>query len=162
MSLLLSSDFSFSPGGCYTSGKEAAKRAATTVDRGPWDTVPDTERPYPEDSTAIAIRQMLKHKSIVASINPHSPPKEVEAGIQAALSNMIRKDPVAAPPSGTAAALRYIRDRINVPRDMPLHAARLMRQALEETAALDGETDGEALPIRHRRDQNPVPFRKTT
>jgi glutathione S-transferase len=54
--------------------------------------------------------------------------------------------------------LRYWRDRISVPRDMPLHAARQLRAALERTAALDGPEQGPALPVRDRRDQNPAPF----
>jgi glutathione S-transferase len=57
--------------------------------------------------------------------------------------------------------LRYLRDRISVPRDMPLHAARRLRQALEHTATLDPETpdgQGPSIPRRHRRDQDPHPF----
>jgi glutathione S-transferase len=57
-----------------------------------------------------------------------------------------------------AAGLRYWRDRISVPRDMSLHAARLMRAALERTAALAGDEQGPELPRQHRRDQNPQPF----
>ena len=70
------------------------------------------------------------------------------------------------PPPGSAPGLRYLRDRISVPRDMPLHAARRLRQALEATARLDPQgsaTDGIAsqgppIPTSHRRDQDPRPF----
>ena len=62
------------------------------------------------------------------------------------------------PPRGSERSLRSLRDRISVPRDMGVHAARLLRQALEETAALAGEAQGPAIPMRHRRDQDPAPF----
>lgn len=64
--------------------------------------------------------------------------------------------------------LRYLRDRICVPRDMPLHAARRLRQALEATAqrdparpdpSLGDAACGEiAIPVQHRRDQDPRAF----
>ena len=62
------------------------------------------------------------------------------------------------PPSGSDVALRYLRDRINVPRDMSIYAAKRLRTALEQTAALDGDRQGEPIPVRHRYDQNPANF----
>ena len=47
---------------------------------------------------------------------------------------------------------------ISVPRDMPLPAARLLRQALEATAQLDGPEQAKPLPVRDRFDQDPRPF----
>jgi glutathione S-transferase len=41
---------------------------------------------------------------------------------------------------------------------MSLHAARVLRRALEACAAEVGEEQGPALPVQHRRDQNPEPF----
>jgi len=54
--------------------------------------------------------------------------------------------------------LRYIRDRVNVPRDMSLWAARRLRGALEETAKACGDAQGTPIPTRHRRDQDPRAF----
>lgn len=62
--------------------------------------------------------------------------------------------------AGADAALRYVRDRVNVPRDMSLHAARRLRTALEETAALAGSASGPPIPSEHRRDQDPTTFRR--
>ena len=80
--------------------------------------------------------------------------------ISPTLTNLINSDCLAAP-AGSAGGLRHLRDRISVPRDMPLHAGRLLRQALERTAGLDPlnpACQGEPIPDRHRRDQNPQPF----
>jgi len=41
---------------------------------------------------------------------------------------------------------------------MPLPAARLLRQALEATAQLDGPEQAKPLPVRDRFDQDPRPF----
>ncbi len=41
---------------------------------------------------------------------------------------------------------------------MPLPAARLLRQALEATAQLDGPGQPKPLPVRDRFDQDPRPF----
>ncbi|MFN9646814.1 MAG: hypothetical protein ACK55C_01290, partial [bacterium] len=65
------------------------------------------------------------------------------------------------PPAGSAAGLRHLRDRISVPRDMPLHAARRLRQALETTALMDPtdpQGQGGPIPLHHRRAQDPRPF----
>ena len=56
-------------------------------------------------------------------------------------------------------ALRYIRDRVNVPRDMSIWAGKRLRQALEDTAALAGSAQGPPIPTQHRRDQDPRAFR---
>ena len=62
------------------------------------------------------------------------------------------------PDKNSASALRYLRDRISVPRDMPLLSGRLFRQSLESTANIDGSDSGPAIPIRNRLDQNPIQF----
>ncbi len=54
--------------------------------------------------------------------------------------------------------LRYLRDRISVPRDMSIYAAKHLRHALEHTAAKLSERQGASLPVRHRRDQDPANF----
>ena len=80
--------------------------------------------------------------------------------LRAALTGLIGNSPCP-PPPGTAMALLGLMQAISVPRDMPLHAARLLRQALEATARLDPLDHGAApppLPINHRFDQNPFPF----
>ena len=43
------------------------------------------------------------------------------------------------PLTGWAAALKYLRDRVSVPRDMSIYAAKRLREALENTASLAGD-----------------------
>ena len=62
------------------------------------------------------------------------------------------------PEKNSASALRYLRDRISIPRDMPLLSGRLFRQALERTARIDGIEQGPQIPTRNRLDQNPLQF----
>jgi len=52
---------------------------------------------------------------------------------------MLNGDTNCKTPKGSAVGLRYLRDRINVPRDMSIHAARMLRTSLEQTAALDSD-----------------------
>lgn len=80
-------------------------------------------------------------------------------------------------PRGAGLASRYIRDRLSVPRDMSFWAGRRFRQALEKVAGVKKEEGGFCceedlaeyesdasgvwgIPFEHRRDSNPVPFRK--
>lgn len=82
---------------------------------------------------------------------------QLDQPLRAALT-LLATGRVVPPSPGAAAGLRYLRDRISVPRDMPLRSARLLRQALERTAAIDGDQQSEPLPLEHRFDQDPRPF----
>jgi glutathione S-transferase len=69
-------------------------------------------------------------------------------------------DEVCTPPKESDVALRYLRDRISIPRDMSIYAGKRLREALEKTAALVGDRQGAPIPFKHRRDQDPVNFAK--
>jgi glutathione S-transferase len=102
---------------------------------------------------------VIKHRAAILGRSPLGAEK-FDVPLRTALTALIHAKPLP-PPAGSAPALRYLRDRISVPRDMPLHAARRLRQALEATASLDplaGTSQGEPLPVAHRRDQDPKPF----
>jgi glutathione S-transferase len=55
-------------------------------------------------------------------------------------------------------SLRYLKNRISVPRDMPIISARLLRQSLNkiEQQSFDNEID--KIPLNHRYDQDPKYF----
>jgi glutathione S-transferase len=157
-------------GCCLSSGGAHQRRLAALVDGGLWPSdEPDlieTRQPEPADVRQLALARMLRHRGKLLAINPvgerlgAAAAERLDQALRCALTNLMapgHAEPVP-PPSGTAAGLRYWRDRISVPRDMPLHAARQLRAALERTAALDGPEQGPPLPVRDRRDQNPAPF----
>ena len=127
------------------------------VDTGPWgDGIPDVGFAEPPSAADEAVARTVKHRANLVRCNPCDDVVADEA-LRCALSSLVSGELVT-PPSGGNIALRYIRDRINVPRDMSLHAARRMRTALEATAALAGDGEGPPIPTQHRKDQDPRAF----
>jgi glutathione S-transferase len=119
----------------------------------------ETRQIEPPAAALDALARVLKHRQTLVAVNPHSGPA-LDRALACALTNLVT-GLACPPPAGSAAGLRYLRDRISVPRDMPLHAARRLRQALECTAALDpdpGNPEAQPIPTRHRRDQDPSRF----
>ena len=96
---------------------------------------------------------MIKHRSTLLATTAGLS----DTALRAALTKLISGEPCQPPPNSEL-GLRNLRDRISVPRDMGIHAARLLRAALEQTAGLSGSRLPAALPRRHRRDQDPTPF----
>jgi len=143
-------------GGCYSNGDPQTLTNQEKVDRGDWFELPDVGYPEPENSRQEALQRVIKHKDNIVNANPANEQLFDEA-LRCALTNMMRGETVT-PPVGSDVALRYLRDRINVPRDMSIYAAKRLRTALERTAALVGEAQPEPLPVRHRYDQNPANF----
>ncbi|MEB3171249.1 MAG: glutathione S-transferase N-terminal domain-containing protein, partial [Synechococcaceae cyanobacterium] len=152
-------------GGCVSSGSEAQRQLAARIDGGPWPIQtseagdPETSQPEPPASRQLALTRTLRHRRVLLQRHPLGP-EGFDAPLRAALTDLASGSPCP-PPPGSAAALRHLRDRISVPRDMPLHAARQLRSALERTARLDPHDPSAQpapLPVRDRRDQDPRPF----
>jgi len=55
-------------------------------------------------------------------------------------------------------SLRYLKNRISVPRDMPIISARLLRQSLNRIELLSDINERDKIPISHRYDQDPINF----
>ena len=145
-------------GGCYANGEPQTLANQERVDRGDWFALPDVTYPEPENSRAEALQRVIKHRDNILKVNP-APQQLFDEALRCALTKMITGETYT-PPSGSDVALRYLRDRISVPRDMSIYAAKRLRTALEETAALVGEAQPEPIPVRHRYDQNPANFIK--
>ena len=143
-------------GGCCSNGSAEALAWARRIDHGPWDGLNDALGVAGPADAAEALGRVLRHRRTLLQVRPDLG----DAALRAALTRLATGRPCA-PPAGSAAGLRGLRDRICVPRDMGVLAARTLRQALEDTAALDGDAQGDPLPRRHRHDQDPRPFRPT-
>jgi glutathione S-transferase len=145
-------------GGCWENGEPQMLVNKTRVDNGPWEGLPDVTYPEPENSRAEALHRTLKHRTNIMRINP-ADDRLFDEALRCALTRMMTGE-ACMPPPGSDVALRYLRDRISVPRDMSIYAAKQLRKALEKTADLVGEGQGTPIPFNHRRDQNPAEFAK--
>ncbi|MEO0455268.1 MAG: glutathione S-transferase family protein [Cyanobacteria bacterium P01_A01_bin.114] len=145
-------------GGCYENGEPQTQLNKARVDQGPWFGLPDVTYLEPETSRAEALQRVIKHRANIIRVNPADGALFDEA-LRCALTHLITGE-VCTPPDGSDGALRYLRDRISVPRDMSIYAAKRLKQALESTAALVGEHQGAPIPVNHRRDQDPANFGK--
>lgn len=143
-------------GGCYENGEPKMLQNKNRVDNGPWRELPDVTYPEPNNSREEALYRVLRHRQNIIRANP-ADENLFDPALRCALTYLMTEEPCQ-PPAGSDEALRYLRDRINVPRDMSIYAAKRLRAALETTAALVGDRPGQPIPIRHRRDQNPADF----
>ncbi|MBW4655525.1 MAG: glutathione S-transferase family protein [Kaiparowitsia implicata GSE-PSE-MK54-09C] len=143
-------------GGCWANGEPQTQQNQARVDQGPWFGLPDVAYPEPETSRQEALYRVLKHRANIIRVNP-ADDALIDEALRCALSFMMTGE-ASMPPAGADVALRYLRDRINVPRDMSIYAAKRLREALEATAALVGDGQGTPIPQRHRRDQDPALF----
>ncbi len=146
-------------GGCWENGEPQTQLNQDRVDRGPWHGLPDVTYPEPETSRAEALYRVIKHRTNIVRVNP-ADDSVMDEALRCALTQMMTGE-VCVPPSGSDLALRYLRDRINVPRDMSIYAAKRLRESLEKTAALVGDRQSPPLPTQHRRDQNPADFARS-
>lgn len=147
-------------GGCYENGSErqqAFKRQIVEVEE--CAELRRAEASYAEKPGAVleAVSRVCRFHKNVIRVNPAEDKAMVDVALRTALTHLVKGES-RIPPAGADAVLRFIRDRVNVPRDMSLSAGRRMRRALEVTAARAGSTNGTPVTTTHRRDQNPMNF----
>lgn len=146
-------------GGCYENGTEEQQACKRLVDEGPWDSLPDCSYPEPPGAVQEALARVLKHKEALIDANCVKDKSIVEDALCCALSTLVGNGEVYGVSSEEGAvALFYIRDRVNVPRDMSIWAARRLRAALTASAAAVGPVSVPPIPMEHRYDQQPGEF----
>ncbi|MBT9312766.1 glutathione S-transferase family protein [Leptothoe kymatousa] len=143
-------------GGCWENGEDQARANQQRVDQGPWLGLPDVGYAEPENSREEALHRVLKHRENIVRVNPVDS-QIFDQALRCALTTLMQGEPCK-PPQGSDGGLRYLRDRINVPRDMSIYAGKRLRTALEATASLVGDAQGPEIPVRNRYDQNPADF----
>jgi glutathione S-transferase len=143
-------------GGCWENGEPQMLLNKIRVDQGPWFGLPDVTYPEPETARPEALQRVIKHRANIIRVNP-ADDQLFDQALRCALTAMMT-GVTCPPPPRADGALRYLRDRISVPRDMSIYAAKHLRTALEATAALAGDSQGAAIPMQHRRDQDPANF----
>ncbi|WP_299414122.1 glutathione S-transferase family protein [Acaryochloris sp. IP29b_bin.148] len=146
-------------GGCYKNEDPQTPINRNRVDNGPWEELPDVTYPEPETSRTEALHRVVKHHENIIKVNP-TQDDLFDPALRCALTHLMTGE-VCTPPPGSDIGLRYLRDRISVPRDMSIYAAKRLKESLELTAALVGNRQGTPIPVRHRRDQDPANFAKT-
>ena len=145
-------------GGCWFNKSPKQKEFSEKIDIGQGlGAMETTFQEKKNQSEAIALSRVLKHRKNIISVNPLGD-EQFDQPLRAALSKMILGKSFK-PNEETAIGLRYLKDRISVPRDMPLLSARKLRQALEHTASIDSSTQGPKISTRDRFDQDPTPFK---
>jgi glutathione S-transferase len=145
-------------GGCWENGEPQMLLNKARVDNGPWAGLPDVSYPEPETSRTEALHRVIKHHANIIRVNP-ADDRLFDEALRCALTHLMTGEPCLPPPNSDE-ALRYLRDRISVPRDMSIYAAKRLKEALETTAALVGDRQGPPIPFNHRRDQDPANFAK--
>jgi len=147
-------------GMCVSNGTPETRETMKNIDTG----IPnsphfefETSTEPKEDASLEALTRCYVHREQLIDVNPSKDKPKFDEALRCALTYLATDTPCA-PPKGTAPGLRYLRDRVSVPRDMSLHAGRKLRLALEVIASLDGEGEGPEIRDGDRRDQNPVPF----
>ena len=147
-------------GGCWSDANPTAAELSARIDAG--FGLDEQEACWPEEARnsdlmrSRALSRVLKHRRNILNVNPLGT-ERFDQPLRAALTTMMSGSPCR-PTSGSGRSLRYLRDRISVPRDMPLPAARLLRKALETTANLDNSDRPRPISSTDRYDQDPRKF----
>ena len=77
--------------------------------------------------------------------------------MRSALTHLLTGE-VKIPEKLSGKSLRYLKNRISVPRDMPIISARLLRQSLNKIEFLSYNNEIDKIPRNHRYDQDPRNF----
>ena len=144
-------------GGCFKDKNEEQENFSRLIDCGEGAGNLEINKQYDSNHYAkVALARVIKHKNNIINVNPCEN-NSFDFALRSALTFLIH-DELIKPDYSSGIGLRYLRDRISVPRDMPLISARLLRQSLEKVASICNTSDIYKIPTKHRYDQNPNDF----
>jgi len=147
-------------GGCYENGTAEQQRCKQLVDEGPWEGLLDCGYGEPKDAREEALARVLRHREALVDANCVKDKAKVDEALRCALTRLMTGEACGVSDKEMAVALLYIRDRLNVPRDMSPWAGRRLREALARTAAGAGPVQGPRIPFENRYDQQPAEFNR--
>ena len=144
-------------GGCYKESNEQQITFSELIDTGKGLGNYELNKNYDSQYFAkIALKRVIKHKENLIKSNPYD--KDFfEESLRAALTHMITGE-IQLPDKLSGISLRYLKNRISVPRDMPIISARLLRQSLNKIESLSDNNEIDEIPFIHRYDQDPRNF----
>ena len=144
-------------GGCYKESNEKQIAFSKSIDTGKGLGNFEFNKNYDSKYYAkFALKRVIKHKNNLIKVNPYD--KEYfEESLRSALTHMITGE-VRIPEKLSVKSLRYLKNRISVPRDMPIISARLLRQSLNKIELLGENNEVDNIPLNHRYDQDPRNF----
>jgi len=144
-------------GGCYKESNEQQITFSKLIDTGEGLGNYELNQNYESKYYAtIALKRVIKHKDNLVKINPYNK-ESFDESLRSALSHMITGE-ILIPKKLSGISLRYLKNRISVPRDMPIISARLLRQSLNKIESLSDINEIDKIPFRHRYDQDPINF----
>ena len=104
----------------------------------------------------FALSRVLRHKDNLINSNPYE--KDLfEESLRSALTYMITSE-INKVTSKSFISINYLKNRISVPRDMPVISARLLRQSINKIKSLSTNSIIDEIPVKHRYDQDPAKF----
>jgi glutathione S-transferase len=149
-------------GNCFSWPSSEQKACQRAVDEGPFinPSFLETTQIEPGNAREEAFAAMKRYLDTLIAVNIMKEKGDLKEAFVAALDILMGKK-ASKVPHGASQGLLFLRDRVNVPRDMSLHAARYLRDALTKASKMDpclkDQKEG-TWPLEHRRDQDPVPF----
>ena len=144
-------------GGCYIENNEQQITFSKLIDTGKGLGNYELNKNYDSKYFArIALKRVIKHKDNLLKANPYGK-ESFEESLRSVLTHMITGE-VLIPKKLSGISLRYLKNRISVPRDMPIISARLLRQSLNKIESLSDINEIDKIPLRHRYDQDPSNF----
>ena len=89
-------------------------------------------------------------------VNPYNK-ESFDESLRSTLTYMITGE-VVIPEKLSGNSLKYLKNRISAPRDMPIISARLLRQSLNKIELQSEDNEIDKIPLNHRYDQDPKNF----